>query len=187
MSAVAQTVSGVKASQPRSTAWKELRRLIRTSGLIRARVARLTYAPRDGFDRRAAAFDCRRNNGLSDQSAGTDADLTASSHAGAVTLWHTVLKPIIFFYQPGSRHTLLILCLLLVAAVVVKGVFSFASRWILIGISRDIEFDLRNNLLARLVAIGARVLRAQSHGRIDVASHKRFERCAHGSGPGNHV
>src|SRR5467141_2973220 len=32
----------------------------------------------------------------------------------------------------------------------VRGVFLFLTRWILIGISRDIEFDLRNDLFARL-------------------------------------
>src|SRR5260370_2388723 len=32
----------------------------------------------------------------------------------------------------------------------VRGVFLFLTRWILIGISRDIEFDLRNDLLKHL-------------------------------------
>lgn len=80
-------------------------------------------------------------------------NLTEASHAGAVTLWHSVLKPILYFYQPGSRHTIAVLCLILVAVMALKGIFSFASRWILIGISRDIEYDLRNNLLARLVKL----------------------------------
>ena len=70
---------------------------------------------------------------------------------GAAAMWHTVLQPILRFYRPGSGHTLGILCLMLVAVVIVKGIFSFASRQILIGISRDIEYDVRNNLLARLV------------------------------------
>ena len=60
-----------------------------------------------------------------------------------------------------------------------KGVFSFWSRWILIGLSRDIEYDLRNDLLDRLLADGARILRAQPHRRADVARHQRSERrCA---------
>ncbi|MGH9781115.1 MAG: ABC transporter transmembrane domain-containing protein, partial [Candidatus Acidiferrales bacterium] len=78
-------------------------------------------------------------------------NLTAASHVGAAAPLHSLLTPILSFYHPGSRHTLIILCLLLVGVVAVKGVFSFASRWILIGISRDIEYDLRNDLLARLV------------------------------------
>src|ERR1700687_1681906 len=32
----------------------------------------------------------------------------------------------------------------------VRGVFLFLSRWIAIGLSRDIEFDLRNDLFAHL-------------------------------------
>ena len=34
-----------------------------------------------------------------------------------------------------------------------KGFLSFWSRWILIGISREIEYDLRNDLLARLLGL----------------------------------
>jgi len=62
-----------------------------------------------------------------------------------------VLHPILAIYQPMSRPALAIFCLLLVAVMLVKGFFSFWTRWILIGVSREIEFDLRNDLLARLV------------------------------------
>ncbi|HUI75284.1 MAG TPA: ABC transporter ATP-binding protein [Candidatus Acidoferrum sp.] len=57
------------------------------------------------------------------------------------------------FYAPHSRHTLALYCLILVALIAVKGIFSFATRWILIGISRDIEFDIRNSLLSRLLVL----------------------------------
>ena len=39
---------------------------------------------------------------------------------------------------------------LLLAVALTKGIFTFWMRWILIGISRDIEFDLRNDLFAHL-------------------------------------
>ena len=39
---------------------------------------------------------------------------------------------------------------LLVAISLVKGVFLYAQRWILIGISREIEFDIRNDLFRHL-------------------------------------
>lgn len=39
---------------------------------------------------------------------------------------------------------------LLLAVTVAHGIFLFLTRWILIGISRDIEFDLRNDLFAHL-------------------------------------
>ena len=40
--------------------------------------------------------------------------------------------------------------MILVGVMLVKGFFSFWTRWILIGVSREIEYDLRNDLLARL-------------------------------------
>src|SRR5215471_9169013 len=52
---------------------------------------------------------------------------------------------------PGiTRHKLLIYALLLVVIALAKGLFQFLTRWILIGISRDIEFDLRNDLFTHL-------------------------------------
>ncbi|HWT66229.1 MAG TPA: ABC transporter transmembrane domain-containing protein, partial [Terracidiphilus sp.] len=39
---------------------------------------------------------------------------------------------------------------LLVAIYIGKGIFLYAQRWILIGISREIEFDLRNDLFRQL-------------------------------------
>jgi ATP-binding cassette subfamily B multidrug efflux pump len=50
-------------------------------------------------------------------------------------------------------HQLLIYSLLLVAVVLTKGIFQFLTRWILIGISRDIEFDLRNDLFRHLESL----------------------------------
>src|ERR1700676_4359742 len=57
------------------------------------------------------------------------------------------------FYAPYSRHTLGIYCLLLVGFIALKGILSFSTRWILIGVSRDIEFDIRNDLLDRLLTM----------------------------------
>jgi ATP-binding cassette subfamily B multidrug efflux pump len=56
-------------------------------------------------------------------------------------------------YQPSSVRTLIIYCLAAVVIITLKGVFSFWTRWILIGVSRDIEYDLRNDLLSRLLAM----------------------------------
>jgi ATP-binding cassette subfamily B protein len=49
-----------------------------------------------------------------------------------------------------TRHKLLTYSLLIVAIALAKGVFQFLTRWVVIGISRDIEFDLRNDLFAHL-------------------------------------
>jgi ATP-binding cassette, subfamily B, multidrug efflux pump len=48
--------------------------------------------------------------------------------------------------QGVTRHKLLLYAGLLLAIAVGKGIFQFLTRWIVIGISRDIEFDLRNDL-----------------------------------------
>jgi ATP-binding cassette, subfamily B, multidrug efflux pump len=55
------------------------------------------------------------------------------------------------YYVPKSRRTLAIYCLIVVVCVVIKGLLSFTARWKLIGVSRDIEFDIRNDLLKRLL------------------------------------
>src|SRR5215469_16455621 len=49
-----------------------------------------------------------------------------------------------------TRQKILLYAGLLVGISVAKGIFLFYTRWILIGISRDIEFDLRNDLFLQL-------------------------------------
>ena len=49
-----------------------------------------------------------------------------------------------------TRHKLLIYSLLIIAIALFKGIFQFLTRYVVIGISRDIEFDLRNDIFAHL-------------------------------------
>jgi len=49
-----------------------------------------------------------------------------------------------------TRHKLGVYALLILAVALTKGIFQFLTRWIVIGISRDIEFDLRNDLFEHL-------------------------------------
>jgi ATP-binding cassette, subfamily B, multidrug efflux pump len=49
-----------------------------------------------------------------------------------------------------TQELILVFALILVAISLVKGVFLYAQRWVLIGISREIEFDLRNDLFKKL-------------------------------------
>jgi ATP-binding cassette subfamily B multidrug efflux pump len=49
-----------------------------------------------------------------------------------------------------TRQKLLTYALLLLAIAGAKSIFQFLTRWILIGISREIEFDLRNDLFRHL-------------------------------------
>jgi ATP-binding cassette, subfamily B, multidrug efflux pump len=48
------------------------------------------------------------------------------------------------------RHQLLVWALLFIVVIFTKGIFQFLTRWVMIGISRDIEFDLRNDLFRHL-------------------------------------
>jgi ATP-binding cassette, subfamily B, multidrug efflux pump len=56
-------------------------------------------------------------------------------------------------YQGVTREKLATYAALLVALAVVKGIFRFLTRWVVIGISRDIEFDLRNDLFRHLESL----------------------------------
>jgi ATP-binding cassette subfamily B protein len=52
--------------------------------------------------------------------------------------------------QHVTRQKILKFALLIILFALLKNVFLFLIRWILIGVSRDIEFDLRNDLFANL-------------------------------------
>jgi len=66
-------------------------------------------------------------------------------------LFPQVLRKAIDELERGvSRQQVVIFACALVAISLVKGVFLYAQRWILIGISREIEFDLRNDLFRKL-------------------------------------
>jgi len=63
------------------------------------------------------------------------------------------LSPLLSLYAPMNRHALGLFCMILIGVMLVKGFLSFWTRWILIGVSREIEYDLRNDMLARLVEL----------------------------------
>ena len=56
-------------------------------------------------------------------------------------------------HQGVTREKLATYAALLVAVALVKGIFRFLTRWVVIGISRDIEFDLRNDLFRHLESL----------------------------------
>jgi ATP-binding cassette subfamily B multidrug efflux pump len=85
---------------------------------------------------------------ITDVIAGSARPFESGTHSLLSTTWLGNEVP---FYSPHSRHALGIYCSLLIAFVLVKGALSFATRWILIGVSRDIEFDIRNDLFDRLL------------------------------------
>ena len=52
-----------------------------------------------------------------------------------------------------TREKLVQYSLLILGIALSKGLFQFITRWVLIGISRDIEFDLRNDLFKHLESL----------------------------------
>src|SRR5205807_9584077 len=52
-----------------------------------------------------------------------------------------------------TRQKLLTYSLLLIAVALTKGIFQFLTRWVVIGISREIESDLRNDLFQHLESL----------------------------------
>jgi ATP-binding cassette subfamily B multidrug efflux pump len=52
--------------------------------------------------------------------------------------------------QGVTQQKLFTYAMLLLAVAAIKGIFQFLTRWIMIGISREIEFDLRNDLFRHL-------------------------------------
>ncbi len=73
---------------------------------------------------------------------------------GIYILSPLIVRRIIDDLNRGVTHSkLLTWCWLLVAVAAGKGIFQFLTRWIVIGISREIEFDLRNDLFRHLEAL----------------------------------
>ncbi len=73
-------------------------------------------------------------------------------HNGIWILFPLVIRRAVNDLQSGpvTAHKLGVNALLLLAVAVTKGVFQFLTRWIVIGVSREIEFDLRNDLFRHL-------------------------------------
>src|ERR1035437_5246952 len=70
---------------------------------------------------------------------------------GKWVIYPKVLQWAVDTFSPGdTRAKILIFARLLVLIAMVKGVFLYSQRWILIGISREIEFDMRNDLFRKL-------------------------------------
>jgi len=66
-------------------------------------------------------------------------------------LTQIALGPLLPYYHPKNPHTLAVFCSALVIVCAIQGVFSYWTRQILIGLSRYIEYDVRNDLLSKLV------------------------------------
>src|SRR5271166_1619384 len=66
-------------------------------------------------------------------------------------LFPLVIRRVIDDLNQGvTLHKLLTYSMLLLAVAGTKAIFQYLTRWILIGVSREIEFDLRNDLFSHL-------------------------------------
>jgi len=74
---------------------------------------------------------------------------------GIWVLFPQVIQRGVDYLKGGGRSTrqLAFYAFMLVAIALTKGVFQFLTRWIVIGISREIEFDLRNDLFEHLESL----------------------------------
>src|SRR5881394_1842653 len=72
-------------------------------------------------------------------------------HNGIWVLFSLVIRRAVNELTQGvTIHKLWVSALLLLAVAATKGIFQFLTRWIVIGASREIEFDLRNELFRHL-------------------------------------
>lgn len=77
--------------------------------------------------------------------------LTVFFNNGIWVLFPQIIRHAIDDLNRGAtRHKFMVYALLLLAVASTKGIFQFLTRWLMIGVSREIEFDLRNDLFARL-------------------------------------
>jgi ATP-binding cassette subfamily B multidrug efflux pump len=148
MSAAAQTIAGSapKALPKRNSGWAQLTRLFPYVARHKGEVV-LGMVTQIGMGIAGtllpliigAIVDCIK---------GAEAPLAQLGRLTQISLGF--LLP---YYHPRSAYTLAVFCSALIIMCAVQGFFSYWTRQILIGLSRDIEYDLRNDLLAKLVVL----------------------------------
>lgn len=143
MSATAQAIPGTKArARPRSS----LRQLRDLSPYLRRYWARLALGV-------GTLLMMGLVGVLAPLAIGAIIDSLSGSRAilERATVLPTALRVFLQeFYRPFSRETLLFYGATLLGIIAVKGVLSFLTRSILINVSRDIEYDMRNDLMEKL-------------------------------------
>jgi ATP-binding cassette subfamily B protein len=143
MSAIAQTVG---VSPPHESSWRNLQKLVPYLLQFKARLAMgLLTLVTGGM---VGALLPLAMGTIFDSLSGSRSMLDKFG-----VLPGPVQRMLLSFYRPLSGQTLVFYCLVLLGIVVLKGTLSFLTRDILIGVSRDIEFDLRRDLLNRLLEL----------------------------------
>jgi ATP-binding cassette subfamily B protein len=146
MSAAANTFSGAvpKTAQKRASGWAQLKRLYPYVARHKAEVA-IGFVTQAGMGITGTLLPLILGV-ITDCLKGAEVPL---AQLGRLT--QIALGPLLPYYHPKSAHTLAVFCSALVIICAIQGVFSYLTRQILIGLSRDIEYDLRNDLLKKLV------------------------------------
>jgi len=149
MSTAAATIGATSAAKkpPKSSSWKNLVGLVPYLARFRAATALGMFA--------LVVSSVAQNviplatGVLTDILAGSSRPFEKS--AQGQLLADSWLSRMIPYYSPHSRRALGIYCLMLIGLVTLRAALSFVTRWVLIGVSRDIEFDIRGDLLNRLL------------------------------------
>ena len=151
MSTAATALRTGAASKPKKSTWENLRGLVPYLGRYKGAIALglLTLALMGIIGNLVPLA----TGIITDTLAGSPRPFSHPMHGVAGSLGSDWLGGLVPYYQPDSRRTLGFYCLVMVLCIALKGLMSFATRWILIGISRDIEFDIRSDLLDKLLVM----------------------------------
>jgi ATP-binding cassette subfamily B multidrug efflux pump len=146
MSAIAQPVSAVARPPKKPSGWNNLKPLLPYVARYKGMVALGLVL--DALMGIVGALPQLVQGIIADCLSGLPQPLTTLAGSARSVLW-----PLIRIYSPLNRHALAVYCWTIVIAMIVKGIFSFWTRWILIGVSREIEFDIRNDLFNQFVRL----------------------------------
>ncbi|HSE41768.1 MAG TPA: ABC transporter ATP-binding protein [Acidobacteriota bacterium] len=73
----------------------------------------------------------------------------------AAVVWPEILKDAVNALQAGAKSGYGLFALMILAAVCVQAIFLFLMRRVMIGVSRDIEYELRNDLYKHMQLLSA--------------------------------
>ncbi len=146
MSAAANTISGsvAKPAPKRVSGWAQLMRLMPYVARHKTEVV-IGFITQAGMGITGTLIPLLLGV-ITDCIKGAETPLAQLGRLTQITL-----GPLLPYYHAKDPHTLAVFCSALVVVCAAQGVFSYWTRQILIGLSRDIEFDLRNDLLNKLV------------------------------------
>src|SRR5580693_7369648 len=145
------SAAALRASGPANSSWKNLRGLLPYLAKYKGAIAlgMITLAVM-GLIGNLVPLTAGI---ITDTLAGSARPFERTIHGAQDVSIFNWLSKLVPYYEPHSRHTLGIYCLILVVCIGLKGILSFITRWVLIGISRDIEFDIRSDLLNKLLVM----------------------------------